>query len=283
MSLRGGFFDRREKNPVARYEAKQSVALTRDCFVTFGSLRSPNVPRNEVLYDRISLNLCLNVPCNRFALLVRQAREMMIVRVADQKAHIRLAETQAFDLLLVQFPANILHCADAPFLGLLFIEHCFVFVLANHEIDAMLGQSHQRIERRPDFFLLGYFDQERGRKLVVRWQEPAIGIDLMLDLLRVNHPLDAHHFLNLEEHGVAVLEDERHDRPDMHAPVFLRLDHARAIFGALFFVLGDIENVLDGDHCLNYDLCDFCDWLDDYCLNYDLCDYFDWLEDFCGV
>ena len=27
MSLRGGFFDRREKNPVARYEAKQSVVV----------------------------------------------------------------------------------------------------------------------------------------------------------------------------------------------------------------------------------------------------------------
>src|ERR1035437_6251201 len=34
MSLRGGFFDRREKNPT-----KQSLVKATDCFVAFGSLR----------------------------------------------------------------------------------------------------------------------------------------------------------------------------------------------------------------------------------------------------
>ncbi|MFI5201206.1 MAG: hypothetical protein ACHQNE_02320 [Candidatus Kapaibacterium sp.] len=50
MSLRAEWNDRREF-----HSAKQSVGFTAgDCFVAFGSLRSPNAPRNDGTYNAYS-------------------------------------------------------------------------------------------------------------------------------------------------------------------------------------------------------------------------------------
>jgi len=55
---------------------------------------------------------------------------------------------------------------------------------------------------------LGDLGEEGGRQLVRRRNERVVGVELALDLLRPHETLRAHHLLDLEEHGLPVLEEQ---------------------------------------------------------------------------
>src|ERR1017187_7007359 len=65
----------------------------------------------------------------------------------------------------------------------------------------------------------------------------------MLNLVIVNKPLGTHHFLNLEQHGLAVLKNEGHYRPNRDPAIPFGIHYSFAEFRSRLLVIGDIEKI----------------------------------------
>jgi hypothetical protein len=75
-------------------------------------------------------------------------------------------------------------------------------------------------------------------------KERIVDVELVLDLGVGRDALDAAHLLDLEEHGVAILEDKGEVRAHRHPPPALQLDHALAHGRAHLLVLEEVQNVV---------------------------------------
>src|SRR5205814_1543740 len=71
-------------------------------------------------------------------------------------------------------------------------------------------------------------DHDGAREPAVARDELVVRVDLVLDRRFARDAFRPEHLLDLEQHGVAVLEEHRCARSERHAPAFLLLDHARA-------------------------------------------------------
>jgi hypothetical protein len=191
---------------------------------------------------------------NRFPLLVRKLCKMIVVRVPDHDTNICLSEAHSLDILIVKFPSDILHGADAAFFRLFLIEFGFDLFLANNKKYRVIGKSHKGIENGPNSLLVGDLDKQCSGKLVMTRKNSVVRIDLMLNMLVVNESLSPHHLMNLEEHGRSILEEERHERTDRNTTMPFFFDYTPANFRAGFFIFGDIFEVgeFDGFHIIVY-------------------------------
>jgi len=62
--------------------------------------------------------------------------------------------------------------------------------------------TQEAVEHRLDLGLVGDLDEERGAELAGTRQEGVVNVELVTNLGIIRDPLDAAHFLDLEEHGV---------------------------------------------------------------------------------
>src|ERR1700730_1271392 len=90
---------------------------------------------------------------------------------------------------------------------------------------------HETVEHGLDLLLVGDLDEEGGAELA---RARHNSVKLVLDLGVVGDALDAAHLLDLEEHGVAVLEDEGQVPAHGHAPHALELDGSLPISARTF-------------------------------------------------
>ena len=89
----------------------------------------------------------------------------------------------------------------------------------------------------------------RGRGELARpRQERPVDVDLPLHLDVVDDALGAAHLLDLEQQGLAVLEDEREVGPHLHAAPGLQRDHPAAPLLADLLVLEEVDDVSQLDH-----------------------------------
>src|SRR6185437_7249361 len=93
-------------------------------------------------------------------------------------------------------------------------------------------------------------DEDRDGDLPLPGEELVVRLDLVQDGRLRRDPLGPQHLLDLEEDGVAVLEDGGDVLTDLDAARLLRLDHARAEARADGLVLPDGQDLvaLDGLH-----------------------------------
>ena len=114
--------------------------------------------------------------------------------------------------------------------------------------DQMAGlvQADEFVEHGLDPSRLGDFDEERGGQLAGPGEQRVVRVDLVLDLLGLDDPLYAEHLLDLEPHGVAVLEHQRHQRPQRDPAPLLGFDDAAAKLGPRELVLVEVLKVGGG-------------------------------------
>ena len=70
-------------------------------------------------------------------------------------------------------------------------------------------QAHKQIEPLLHCVRIREFDQESRTQFTRGREKGIVHIQLLLDLLRVEDPLDANHFLDLETQSFPILEDQR--------------------------------------------------------------------------
>src|SRR6266849_7190282 len=68
--------------------------------------------------------------------------------------------------------------------------------------------AHEAVEDGLDLVLLCDLDEEGGAELTTARQEGTVDVELVLHAGIIGDSLDPSHLLDLEEQGVAVLEDE---------------------------------------------------------------------------
>jgi len=100
---------------------------------------------------------------------------------------------------------------------------------------------------RTDLVLFGDLDEEGGAELTTPREERIVDVELVLHAGIIGDPLDPAHLLDLEEQGVAVLEDEGEVPADGHPPAALELDDPRARLLAHLLVLEEVQDVLPLD------------------------------------
>ena len=103
--------------------------------------------------------------------------------------------------------------------------------------------SHQLVQDQLDLVLMLDLDHHRGRQLPRHRQQSVVDLDLLGDPRRIHDALDPAHFLDLEEHGVAILEDEGKVLAHRHPPHALELDHPLAHGRAHLLVLEEVQDV----------------------------------------
>ena len=90
-------------------------------------------------------------------------------------------------------------------------------------------------------------DEERGRKLSGRGNQGVVGVQLVLDLVRLDDPLGADHLLDLEPDSVAVLEQEGEVLTDRNATRALGFDDPWPDLVADLLVLDQVLDVVVRD------------------------------------
>src|SRR6266850_2055595 len=114
-------------------------------------------------------------------------------------------------------------------------------------VDAPRVDTHEAVEHGLDLVLVGNLDEERGAELARLGQEGVVNVELVPDLGIIRDALDAAHLLDLEEHGVPVLEYEGKVPAHRHPPHALQIDHALAHPIAHLLVLEEVQDVLQLD------------------------------------
>ena len=83
-------------------------------------------------------------------------------------------------------------------------------------------------------------DEHGGRQLARPWQQRIVDRDLLGDLVEVDDALGPDHLLDLEPHGLAVLEHERQVAADGHPPLGLQRDDRATTLVAHLLVLVEV-------------------------------------------
>ena len=105
-----------------------------------------------------------------------------------------------------------------------------------------LVDPHQAIEFAADAAGLGNLDHQGGRKLMIPGDELVVDRDLLGDGLFTHAALGPGHFLDLKNHRVPVLKNERQPIAQGNPPILLHRNRLSQIPLTNFFVGREVQN-----------------------------------------
>jgi len=105
----------------------------------------------------------------------------------------------------------------------------------------------QRVQHRLDLGGVADLDEHRRRQLPGPGQERVVDLELVADPVLRDDALSADHLLDLEPHGLPVLEDERQVTADADPAIGLQRDDRLPARLAHLLVLDQIQDLIGGD------------------------------------
>jgi hypothetical protein len=122
---------------------------------------------------------------------------------------------------------HVLHGADFVLLTMPLLKTAADGMITDIEKDHFVNAQKLK-EILTQMSLILNFQKKRGAQLARIRNEFVVDRDLFSNLVKISHSFCPHHFLDLEDHRVAVFEDERDLIPDGDSSFFLLVDNGIA-------------------------------------------------------